>query len=186
MKLLARIWIHELLHIDWVTNPNNNNEPKHVVDLRLEFGSLGNPIVNAAYGPTRTKALARWKWNTGKYILRNADSMTMYAMAKYVQNELGGIYPYLPLAMNGPNFIPGDNTGKPIDMGDFFTFNSDGTVDIKNNTLVDATEVCTAAEKDQNISQGDVVKFGYDGIADGSLYPESYLKQYAEWVGRSK
>lgn len=56
-----------------------------------------------AYGPAMTKALARFnppfRFGTiGGYIIKNADSMALYALTRYVQKALGGVYPHYPLA----------------------------------------------------------------------------------------
>lgn len=55
-----------------------------------------------AYGPKPAKSLARISGATGFWTLRNADNLSLYALAKYVQKHLGNIYPHLPLAPQAP------------------------------------------------------------------------------------
>ncbi|KAK7422803.1 hypothetical protein QQX98_001364 [Neonectria punicea] len=76
----GRVWFHELLHIDWAAAVDTIN---HIRDLKAYYHQTEDVIVKAAmYGASLNKALARWKYDPAYWIKRNADSLTMYAMAK--------------------------------------------------------------------------------------------------------
>lgn len=96
----ALVWIHKLLHIDWVPTASSSGNIHHITDVKVGYKEGKTDILTyyKAYGPRICKALARLGWATGAWTIINADSLTLYAFAKYVQNALGNIYPHLPLA----------------------------------------------------------------------------------------
>lgn len=61
-----------------------------------------------AYEGKPAKILARWPENTGKYVMKNSDSLALYALAHYVQGQIGG-YPLYPLvneeAIGAPHLL---------------------------------------------------------------------------------
>ena len=91
-------WVHELLHVDWAAL----NGIPHISDVRIGFKSNRKMVWFDAYGPKLAKSLARISGATGFWTLRNADNLSLYALAKYVQKHLGNIYPHLPLAPQAP------------------------------------------------------------------------------------
>ncbi|OBR06895.1 hypothetical protein CH63R_11015 [Colletotrichum higginsianum IMI 349063] len=54
------------------------------------------------YSPKMAKTLARYKYDTGHWVAQSCESLTLYAMARYVQKALGNVYPHLPLAPEPP------------------------------------------------------------------------------------
>ncbi|KAH0528266.1 hypothetical protein TsFJ059_003151 [Trichoderma semiorbis] len=91
-------WIHELLHIDWVAKAGKYGTDQHISDLTLKFNygedDEGNKRYKYfdAYGPALAKALARFAPRydpitylpVGTYTIRNADNLSLYALARYV------------------------------------------------------------------------------------------------------
>ncbi|GIC84384.1 uncharacterized protein Aud_000200 [Aspergillus udagawae] len=149
----ALVWIHELLHINWVsTADSSENNIHHVSDIKVgyEEGNKGAMRYYTAYGPRMCKALARLGWATGLWTIQNADSLTLYAFAKYVQNALGKIYPHLPLAPAAPK-----SARIPFEINGLFTLYNNGTGErVLNTTLNNKLEwslsqgVCAATDDD--------------------------------------
>ncbi|KAF4420538.1 Killer toxin subunits alpha/beta [Fusarium austroafricanum] len=107
----GRVWFHELLHIDWASGVY---KAWHITDVDALFlDPKGYYVSRPIYDPEMCKGLARWKFHPAELIRRNADSLTMYAMAKCVQKAIGK-YPHLPLAVtlgdveNPTLFMTGD------------------------------------------------------------------------------
>ncbi|XXG99705.1 hypothetical protein Hte_006046 [Hypoxylon texense] len=98
----AHIWAHELMHIDWVTNAQPYGPNDHVADIRMWAKIVGGEGVVKAYGPQPAKGLARYGADGGVWTLRNADSLALYASVRYIQSQLGNVYPHLPLAPAAP------------------------------------------------------------------------------------
>jgi chitinase len=128
----ASLWIHELLHIDWVALANGWGPNAHVTDLKMLYKFNEEETWFTAYGPRRTKGLARAQGEFVDWTIRNADSMSMYGLAKYVQNKLGDVYPHLPLAPEPPTSVV---TG--LTVPGCLTAYSNGTAGILNQTAVD-------------------------------------------------
>ncbi|KAJ5992306.1 hypothetical protein N7451_008030 [Penicillium sp. IBT 35674x] len=130
----AMVWIHELLHIDWVSTASSSGNIRHVTDVKVGYKEGKTDILTyyKAYGPQACKALARLGWATGAWTIRNADSLTLYAFAKYVQNALGNIYPHLPLAPPAPK-----SATLPFQIDDLFTLYNNGTGEPASNTTLD-------------------------------------------------
>ncbi|KAL9015342.1 MAG: hypothetical protein Q9180_008885, partial [Flavoplaca navasiana] len=103
----AHVWIHELLHIDWVSQAKSYGSNQHVTDLSINFvpSSGGVERETRAYAGRNTKILARWPENTGKYIMLNADNLATYALAHYIQGQIDG-YPVYPLVNEEPSDAP--------------------------------------------------------------------------------
>ncbi|KAL8687619.1 MAG: hypothetical protein Q9224_005100, partial [Gallowayella concinna] len=103
----AHVWIHELLHIDWVSQAKSYGSNEHVTDLKINFFQPGDKWAKEvkAYGGKSTKILARFPENTGKYVMKNADNLALYALAHYVQGQIDG-YPLYPLVNNVPSADP--------------------------------------------------------------------------------
>ena len=103
----GHVWAHELMHIDWATNAERYGNNRHVSDLRMlaKRASDGTQLEFRAYGPQPAKALARFPLETGGWTMRNADSLALYATVRYLQTQLKGIYPHLPLAPAAPDTV---------------------------------------------------------------------------------
>ncbi|OTA93939.1 hypothetical protein M434DRAFT_395173 [Hypoxylon sp. CO27-5] len=100
----AHVWAHELMHIKWATNAKPYGPNDYVADVRMwtKIVGVGEGVVKA-YGPQPVKALARYGEDGGTWVLRNADSLALYASVRYIQNQLGNVYPYLPVAPAAPS-----------------------------------------------------------------------------------
>lgn len=129
----GRVWFHELSHIDWASGAYwTSNGIAHVTYV-LMYADFRDGTKNwmKAYRPQGTKALARWQHNAGQWIQRNSDSLTLFALAKYVQKTLGNIYPHLPLAPRPPTRV-----GDGVDFTGIFTMVSDGKAELPANTTL--------------------------------------------------
>ncbi|KAK1448624.1 hypothetical protein CMEL01_07939 [Colletotrichum melonis] len=134
----ARTWIHELLHIDWVSRANQYGSNTHVTDLKMWVPKEGEspPAYQLLqiYSPKMAKTLARYKHDTGHWIAQSCENLTLYAMARYVQKALGNVYPHLPLAPEPTSSPPTEGVEPAFTVGDLFTMHSEGTVTIINST----------------------------------------------------
>ncbi|KAI0484598.1 hypothetical protein GGR56DRAFT_32988 [Xylariaceae sp. FL0804] len=102
----GHVWAHELMHIDWAVNANEYGPNKRVGDLRMSARSPdGTPNVFKAYGAAPVKALARYSQDGGEWVIRNADSLALYASVRYIQSKLGNVYPHLPVAPRAPGSV---------------------------------------------------------------------------------
>jgi hypothetical protein len=186
----AATWIHELLHIDWVSLAGDYGSNEHVTDLKIAFKIQSEDPdkpeiweVHKAYTPRWCKSLARWGTDTGKWVIRNADSMTQYIMAKYVQNALGDIYPHLPLGGDPPGRV------NLFTLPDLFSMPPNGTVEILNSTNFDDPSVlvgqgaCAADDDEDGDSDPSNTLTLSAGFAVQSDYPADYLSSYSSWAG---
>lgn len=88
----------ELMHIDWVSKAGIYGSNPRVTDITIQFQTIGGDVYTGkAYGPLLTKILARWPYTTGVWVWQNADNMNDYALAKYVQSQIGNVYPNFPV-----------------------------------------------------------------------------------------
>ena len=173
-KFTAYTWIHELLHNDDVSKAKDNPATKHIVDFWIKYGT----IAVKAYGPERSKGVARWatEFQHTSLTHRNVDNIGLYIMARYVQEKvLDNVYPHLPLAPRPPDAI----SKTPIAFADLATYYSNGT-----------TTALGATAEDQDCGDGDDVDEGvtpevsptYSGFITRDKYPASYLAQYDAWA----
>ncbi|KAJ5703414.1 glycoside hydrolase family 18 protein [Penicillium malachiteum] len=183
----AGTWIHELLHINWVSKADRGINPSiHDMKLRIADTS-GKTSDYLAYGAHWTKVLAKWRINPGYWTLRNSESLSLYAMALYVQKALGNIYPHLPLAPETPI-----NVGQSVAIPYLFEMFANGTAEITFNstseedTVWSADEGACAAMDDQdydlNTGDGYVLTLSAD-FAVQSDYPSDYLSSWSSWAG---
>jgi len=103
---LGTFILHELLHVQWVSMSGKYGTNSPVDDLTIKFSDPGNPLVKLerkVYGPLNAKILARSSLPDclGDFIVRSDENLMLYALAKYVQQELG-LYPHLPLVNTQP------------------------------------------------------------------------------------
>jgi hypothetical protein len=94
----AAIMYHEMTHLDLAADSSGQNTPNpRIIDLKITYEETdGSQWRTKAYGPLRTKMLARYEppspddeMTTGWYMQRNADNFAMFALAKYVQSKIG-------------------------------------------------------------------------------------------------
>ncbi|KAI3557278.1 hypothetical protein CABS03_11863 [Colletotrichum abscissum] len=167
----ARTWIHELLHIDWVSKANQYGSNTHVTDLKMWVPKEGEspPAYQLLqiYSPKMAKTLARYKYNTGHWIAQSCENLTLYAMARYVQKALGNVYPHLPLAPEPPSSPPTEGVEPAFTVGDLFTMHSDGTVTIINSTAVAPGQAVKPGTKLRILGVGDSITVGFLSERDG-------------------
>ncbi|KAF1994058.1 hypothetical protein P154DRAFT_586974 [Amniculicola lignicola CBS 123094] len=107
----GKILFHELLHGATVGKHANDN--LMISDLRIKIRIEDKPDELTevdAYGPLNSKMLARTiRDQNFNHVRQNDDNWSAYALAKYIQDEVG-IYPILPLA---DGHVSNDNAEKP-------------------------------------------------------------------------
>ncbi|KAI1282375.1 hypothetical protein F5Y07DRAFT_237858 [Xylaria sp. FL0933] len=121
----AHVWAHELMHIDWATKANDYGPNKHVSDIRMwakQAVPPGEPPVwqeFKANGAQAVKALARFSGGAprGQYVAQNADSLALYASVRYIQAQLGNVYPHLPLSPAAPDSVYDPNNPESDGIG---------------------------------------------------------------------
>lgn len=187
-------WFHELLHIDWVSLSNSYGYNNEIIDIRVEFQrATGGTSWVTAYGPIGTKLLARWGISTGWWIIQNAESFTMYAIAKLVQYKIG-IYPHLPLAPRAPTDVSKTDTDEEGDteITDLFTMLSNGTVEMDANvTAYDELEwsptagVCGVLDDEDEANDDSQILTLSAAFAEESVFPTDYLSSWSSWAGLS-
>ncbi|EEA25067.1 conserved hypothetical protein [Talaromyces marneffei ATCC 18224] len=178
----ASTWIHELLHIDWVALANGWGPNAHVTDLKMAYINGPNTEIYTAYGPQLTKGLARAQGEFVDWTIRNADSMSLFALAKYVQNKLGNVYPHLPLAPPPPTKVA-------LTIPGYFTVYSNGTGDILNQTAVDEISwsasmgVCAAGSDQDSGASNAAIATVTSGWPVETDFPSDYLSSWSSWAG---
>jgi hypothetical protein len=134
----------------------------------------GTPLKARIYGPSMTKGLARWAYDPASWIKANADSLAMYAMAKYMQ-KVTGKYLHLPLATELEDVSPSSSDGT----GDTGPLTSPTFFD------KDQSDDCTVASDSdgpQEPGWSNVVFFKSNAqSAARSMFPDQYLAQYDGW-----
>ncbi|OJZ85085.1 hypothetical protein ASPFODRAFT_34040 [Aspergillus luchuensis CBS 106.47] len=85
----ARVWLHKLLHIYRMSKANRYRKKNPFVVMRFEYRSLDRSTTCiSAYGRLLCKALGLPSITPGLWIIQNADSPTMYMIAKYFEDEI--------------------------------------------------------------------------------------------------
>ncbi|CAK46246.1 uncharacterized protein An12g05330 [Aspergillus niger] len=136
INFCPKVWLHELLHIDWVAKADEYGSNVHVSDLKVGYRQT-NRVMKwfGVYGPNYCKALARIGAVPSAYTIMNSDSLVLYALTKYVHNKLGA-FPYRPLAPPPPQSVE-----IPMVSPKMLTVYPNGTgVEVPNTTLDDEAE----------------------------------------------
>lgn len=107
----ARVLFHEITHLNYFMNAPK--ESPYVDDVKIAYGSGKGAKNVASYGPENIKILANYEavGKGGFYTQRNADSYAWFAMAKYIENEVGN-YPTNPVENRRPVRAPKRGDGK--------------------------------------------------------------------------
>lgn len=190
------VWFHELLHINWVSMSQEYGHNQRVTDVRVAYKvRSGNQIVEewiTAYGPRATKMLARWWLATGSWTIRNADSFTMFALARYVQSKTS-FYPHLPLAPRPPpSDVSGSDAGGTdyFDVSGLFNMSSDGTVVMDGDTTEydelawDPTVgACAAVDDEDGTGDDSQILTLSASFAPESAFPTDYMSSWSSWAG---
>lgn len=170
----ATVFYHEMCHVDQNINVPPN---PHITDLMVTIeemhGDLPVHFPHKAYGPKFTKVLARFDGDilnsAGYYVQRNADNLAMYALASYVQEQLGNIYPAWPIVTDKP-FDPPYQGHNVIQ----YTIN-DGKV-VFTNLGNDTAKADDCALSANVTSIADINK-----LIPSWTYPSAYRKAKALW-----
>ncbi|KAH8811545.1 glycoside hydrolase family 18 protein [Xylogone sp. PMI_703] len=163
------------MHIDWVSQAGSSGSNKHVSDIKMSVETVRGIKITPAYDPELVKSIARWGQDT--------DSLTLYAMARYVQDALGDVYPHLPLAPIPPDMVypPGVFTASD----DLFTIYANGSATVSNDLTAlewDAQGVCADFDDEDDDDNPDtVLDLIGGGFADSYTFPTSYLDDYVSW-----
>ncbi|GLA55977.1 hypothetical protein AnigIFM63604_003465 [Aspergillus niger] len=180
----ARVWLHELLHIDWVAKADEYGSNVHVSDLKVGYRQT-NRVMKwfGVYGPNYCKALARIGAVPSAYTIMNSDSLVLYALTKYVHNKLGA-FPYRPLAPPPPQSVE-----IPMVSPKMLTVYPNGTgVEVPNTTLDDEAEwspneeVCAAFD-DEDHDADPTVMVTITTWPLETDYPATYLSSWSSWAG---
>jgi hypothetical protein len=185
-SIIGIVWIHELFHIDWVSQAVQYGSNLHVTDIKIQVTlNSGASVWMVAYGPSLVKILARWGLIAGSWVIRNADSLSLYLLTRYVQYQLGNIYPHLPLAPKPPI-----NVGTQfIATDDLFTIDSNGFATITNQTeeiLVNWQPGSACAnndDEDGDSNPADILTWGANDYATQAAFPTDYLSSLSSWYG---
>ncbi|GCB28264.1 hypothetical protein AAWM_11149 [Aspergillus awamori] len=181
----ARVWLHELLHIDWVSKANQYGRNNHVTDMKVGYRNFdGSTTWFSAYGPLLCKALARATIAPGFWVIQNADSLTMYMIAKYVQDKMGA-YPHLPWAPEPPSSVD-----KPMEVGNLFTVYPNGTGFPSTNNIPDDELESVDDDNGYSADNENSVDAHPDKVMVKSWplrtdYPAAYLSIWSSWAGRT-
>lgn len=147
-----------------------------------------------AYGPLMTKILARWpgrqdEGSTGYWVLRNADNLAYYTLAKYVTTRLRNVYPNYPIVLytlNGPPRLP-----QPSLVAKFNKVNGSVVLNTTNdgptfkpnqiNSTGPPYPGCPDIPVDRSASDSDFA-ITLDDFAPDSAYPDHYHAQVSSWI----
>ncbi|RDH35419.1 glycoside hydrolase family 18 protein [Aspergillus welwitschiae] len=180
----ARVWLHELLHIDWVSKAGEYGRNLHISDLKIGYKNEKNEMEwYDTYGPVPCKALGRVSGVPSAYTIQNADSLALYALAKYVWSTLGE-YPYLPLAPAAPKKV-----SIPMYIPEMFTVYPNGTGVADSNTTLDdelkwsPSEGVCAAVDDEDYDADPTVMVTITTWPLETDYPATYLSSWSSWAG---
>jgi hypothetical protein len=97
----ARCFFREITHLDYFMNAGDDAKAKcpYVSDLEIEYTSRGQTDWYDVYGVYNAKVLRNWvdpdPTYSGYFTQRNADNYAYFALAKYVQGQIGQ-YPSSP------------------------------------------------------------------------------------------
>ena len=173
---------HELCHIALAANTPPNPEINDIV-IKYRYGNQGVLITQVANGLIMTKILARYPggpYTTGYWVQRNADSFTRFVLAKYVQRQLGNVYPHLPVVFSAATDVSNPFPPSPYivefvtEGGEFYLNNTD-----KISTTLDTERGCS---DDQSINGAADPSVSIDSFAPTSAYPDEYNRQVSSWI----
>jgi hypothetical protein len=153
------------------------------------------------YGDLMCKIMARWPGTTslrrtGFYVQRNADSLALYALAKYVTTKNGNEYPHLPMIVDKLPGNPVDRNGRElsgviaefIQQDDNFFLNTTNDLQAFANNWGVATAStgpgCSDYDAAEEGASAEIADLSMDisGFIPDSAYPQDYIMQRAEWI----
>lgn len=157
------------MHIDWVsTKPGSGITYPHITDINIAFVDQAQDVwTGKAYGPLLTKILTRYPLAVGKWVWQNADNM--YALADYVQAQLGNIYPNFPVVTEESTKEPWRGMILPV-------ANSDSDIPWKGTNeifLQMVSQLNNCADDEDSGAAAETVSM--TEMAPESDYPASYI-----------
>ncbi|KAJ8133212.1 hypothetical protein O1611_g410 [Lasiodiplodia mahajangana] len=196
----ADIFLHELFHLDLAakTTKNGDQNNPRIRDLLIKFkigsGKDKGKVTTwtKVYGPRLAKILARFQpWrrdqDLGDFIRQSDDSLTMFALALYVQ-KLFGYYPYIPVIYDQLTELPliPPSGGGSDDEPDESAVVAYDPGDTDPATFINLTMENGGTRGDPNCTfiyengSGEDVEIGLP--IPKSMYPVSYWEQYDQWI----
>ncbi|KAK5010505.1 hypothetical protein LTR28_009489 [Elasticomyces elasticus] len=179
-------------------NSVNDNPNPHIRDLKIKFTYGDGPnqgkksAWTKAYGPKLAKILARFQpisrvsKQTGYFVQRNDDNLVSFALANYVQNQIGS-YPFLPVVYDKISDNPMVAGLQPPIANHFIIYAAHGNdpVSFDNFTTTDngGTSVLSDGGDCSTIVQngsGEDLEIGAPIPSD--LYPQSYWDERQSWL----
>ncbi|GAW14582.1 hypothetical protein ANO14919_039850 [Xylariales sp. No.14919] len=182
------IFLHELFHVDIAANSEKGMPNPKIYDIKIRYEDKdGEPRgPTKAYEARYAKLLARFiprsngkdTTSAGFWVQRNVDNFSRFAMAKYLEDKIGG-YPFLPLIYdkNVQPLYPDPRPGKTSFVGFQAGNDSDVRVDVDTSD-VDALE--GEIDVDPTHTTDEIFEIGEPIAFDE--YPESYKAAYAGWM----
>ncbi|MCJ1402570.1 hypothetical protein MMC11_005790 [Xylographa trunciseda] len=174
----ARIFYHEATHLDYFMNaPPNAQTSDWLVTIKTgrKFDDY------EAYGAYYTKVLAKYN-GKGYYTQRSSDNLAFFALAKYVQSQIGS-YPQFPVAIQRPYRAPRLPKTKAVveyDIIDGIAVFDDGeetALDIDPEYNFDVPGC-----PDRHGSYPTATNLTIDDVVDSTSYPSSYNLQADAWA----
>ena len=192
--MLADIFLHELLHLDLAANSVNNDPNPQIRDILIRYtanGSGSKSRWTKVYGPKLAKILARFlpispsSKQTGYFVQRNDDNFVGFALANYVQSQVG-YYPFLPVIYDkiadAPRLPPDRQSTDPFIV---YTADGDNPVDFDNFTTADDGGARNLEDSGScptvlSTGSGEDLQIGAPNPTDA--YPSSYWDQRTKWL----
>jgi hypothetical protein len=180
------------MHLDLAANSKDESPNPRIRDLKIRFTYGTGPDKGSktgwekVYGPRYAKILARYQpmrrdVSVGYFIQRSDDNLTLFALARYVQEKFG-YYPYIPMTwdqIDGMPRVPAtpDGSGESADDSSIIAFETKG----EDPVWFKQSGVCPSTNK---ITGGEDLEIG--APFPKTAYPDSYWQQYDKWVAEVK
>ena len=196
----ARVFLHELFHLDYFMAVNRAN---HITDLSISFMEYeeGKEIIRnkIAYGPRYTKMMAKFEEldnpigrPVGSYVMRNADNLAWYAMAKYVQDQIV-TYPHLPTIfkkINGPpfkqrlieTFTSNENPVFDLPLAANETSSGNAMPILSIDDRLPDDNSCSDDLTSDRSNNADIDNLNISGLANDDVYPPEYMANLTSWL----
>ena len=139
-------------------------------------------VTITAYDPKFVKALAGYWMTPGMNVWTNSDNLALYAMARYIQKDIGNRYPHLPLSGGPP-----DRINREYTLANLLTIHADGTATVINETALSMYSNSVGTRRGCQSSLAgpeDNLRITISSnFTPASSYPSDYLAQYNSWAG---
>ncbi|KAG8528400.1 uncharacterized protein KY384_007318 [Bacidia gigantensis] len=181
---------------DWVSKARSYGSNQHITDMNLRFQDIGGQAWESkAYNPLKAKILARYPYRTGECertpltllmqltsnssadVWQNADNMNMYGLAKYVQKQLGNVYPAFPAVTEENLRAPWKDVVRTQDDGKDVKWNSSNPV----FKALDARSGDGVSGCNDDLDGAQVV-LTMSALMPDTSYPAAYQSQLKAWA----